>query len=273
MQYKLLFPIIFTFFLSALINYFSHNNLFISLMNPLTYVLSIHLFKTNLITKNFLFKPFLIILFALIPLFYYLPNHYLISLLPLFSLVFLYLYNKFPSRYLIIIWGISLFFGNLYSSGLIEYPFKIQSSQLIFNSPEINYNIQRHQQDALFIPYRVRLLVYSQLIYIYAFLTNLFNFLNLKNLYDILLIANIYPFFTGIYILIKQKSRFKDICLTAFLITALTVGIDRSSENFKSLYLLGPIFIYLILLGSQIISRKIYVVFWILSFFLLISKI
>lgn len=273
MQYKFFIALTASFILSLSLNYFSHHNLFISLINSFTYALSIYLFKNTFITKNILFNFFLIISLGLIPLFKYSPNGSPLSLLPLLSVGIISLYKYFPKKWVIVLWILFLFFGNFYSNGIIKYPFIIQSSQLIFNSPEVNYNMYRHQQDALFIPYKARLLVYSQLIYIYAFLTNLFDFLNLKNLFNVLLIANIYPFFTGIFTLVKQKLRYRGICLTAFLITALTTGIDRSAESFKSLYLLGPIFIYLTLLGAQTINKKIYIVLWFISLFLITSQI
>lgn len=258
--------------LSLTINLLLHHYLLSSLLNCLTLGLSVYLFQIYLNQIKSLFNTFLIISLGLIPLFHYSPDNQFTSFLPLLSLGFFYLYEKMPTKYLvIIIFGFFLFLGNIYLSEIIKHPFRIQYTQLIFNSPEINLYMYRHQQDALFIPYKIRLVAYSKLIYVYAFLTNLFNFLNLKNLSDILLVANLYPFFTGIFYFLKQKNRYRDIFFIAFLITDLTIGIDRSTDRFKSLYLLGPIFVYIIFLGAKNVNKKLYLILWIISLFILIS--
>lgn len=272
MHTKSLWPVITCFILSFLINLLSHHPLLISITNSSSLGLSVYLFTKNLNLKLTLFVSLIIISFGLMPLFHFSPTYEVISLLNLFLLFLLYLYINLHKKYLILtIWGMLLLFGNIYSGEIIKYPFNIQYSQLIFNSPEINFHINRHQQDALFIPYKIRLVVYSKLIYVYALLTNLFNFLNLKSLSDILLIANLYPLFIGIYKALKQKNKLRDIFIVGFLITALIAGVDRSTDKFQSLYLLGPIFIYLILLGLQSVNKKIYLSLWVLSLFILIS--
>lgn len=240
------------------------------LLNYLTLGLSIYLFRRYLPSKSSLFGSFLIISLVLIPLFYYSPNNF-VSFLPLFSVGILALYKQFPNRFVLLIWAIFLFLGSLYSSEVIKYPFDIQHSQLIFNSPEVNYHLNRHQEDALFIPYKLRQIVYSQTIYFYALLTNFFDFMNLKNLYDVLLLANLYPIFVGIYKIFIEKNKFKHIIFSAFFVTMLTAGLDRSPDKFQSLYLLGPIFLYLILRGAQNINKKVYLALWALSFYIFIN--
>lgn len=268
---NLLLPISFCFILSALLNYFTHRDLLISFINPLTLVSSIYLFKKYLITRNFLFNSFFIISLGLIPLFYYLPNSNLISLLPLISVGILSLYKHISRKWVIIIWVIFLLVGNSFSGEIIKYPFNIQNSQLIFNSPEINYNIKRHQTDALFIPFKLRQIVYSDFIFIYAILTNFFDFLNLKDLYDVLLIANLYPIFVGCYKIFMEKNGLRNIYLTTFIVVIFTAGVDRSPDKFQSLYLLGPMFINLIILGVQGINKKLYLFLLLLSLFISIS--
>lgn len=271
MQAKTYLPTILSALLSFILNLFYHHNLLAALLNSLTLSLSVYFFQSYLTSKKSPFNTILIISLGTIPLFYYKPTDWIISLLSLSILGFFYLYRKYSSRYLIIIGGLILFLGNLYSGGIIKYPIKLEYSQLIFHSPEINFNLEKHQQDALFIPYQARLIVYSKLIYIYALLTNLFNFLTLINLADILLIANLYPFFIGISKIFKLEKSFRKIFLTTFSIAALTIGIDRSTDKFQSLYLLGPIFIILILIGAQTINKKKYIALWFFSLFLLIS--
>lgn len=269
MQRGVLLPIIISVFLSFSFNYISHYDLFISLINSLTLGSSIMLFRNYLALKNNIFNSFLYISLGLIPIFTYSPNPNFFSLLPLVTLMLIYFYIKF-SKNLLVILIFYLFFGNLYLGEVIKYPFDLQNTQLIFNSPEINYNIKRHQQDALFIPYKLRQVFYSQTVYAYALLTNFFDFLNLKNLSDILLLANLYPLFTGIYTSFKVRN-LRFILLIALLATMLAAGIDRSPDKYQSLYLLGPIFIYLILLGVRNVNTKIYLALWTISFYIFIS--
>ncbi len=257
--------------LSFCLNYFSHHHLFISLINSLTLGLAIYLFQNFLNLKKSIFNNFLILSSGLIPLFFYSSNYIFFSFLPLTTLGLFYLYKKFPAKFILLIWILFLLLANLYLGEVIKYPFQIQHSQLIFNSPEVNYHLNRHQEDALFIPYRLRLLLYSKLIYVYALLTNFFDFLNLKNLYDVLLLANLYPIFIGSYKIFIEKGRFKYLIFSSFFVTILTSGVDRSADKFQSLYLLAPIFIYLILKGSQHINKKVYLILWALSFYIFIN--
>lgn len=261
-------PAILAFLSSLILNFSFHQNLLISLLNAFTLGLSVYLFQARQLLSPF--NIFLVTSLSLIPLFNYAPTNIYFSLLPLFSLGFFYLYKMFPRKLVIVIWGVFLLIGNLYFSEIVKYPLNIQSHQLIFSSPETNYNIDRHQKDALLIPYKARLIIYSKLIFVYVFLTNLFSSLNLKNLSDVLLLANLYPLFVGIYNIFKQKNEFTNICITGFAVTALTLGIDRSTDRFQ-IFLLGPLIVLLILLGTQAINKKIYIILWILSIFIYIS--
>ncbi len=271
MHRSLLLTIIIASLVCLFVNYFSHHSLFTSLINSLALGLSILLFQNYLALKNNTFNNFLLISLGLMPIFSYQPDPNLFAVLPLAALILIYLYIKQPNKYLIIIWIIYIFFGHLYLSEVIKYPFSLQDSQLIFNSPEVNLYLNQHQQDALFLPYKVRQLFYSETIYIYAALTNFFDFLNLKNLYEVLILANLYLLFTGIYKIFTEKDKLKFFFITTFSVTMLTAGIDRSPDKFQSLYLLGPLLLYLILVGAQGVNKKIYLFFWALSFFIYIS--
>lgn len=257
--------------LSLSLNLFTHQNLFASFVNSLTLGLSVYFFQNLLNLKRGLFHYFILFLSGLIPIFLYAPVNVFFSFFPLLILGIIYLYNRNPNKLFLVMFGFILFVGILYCGEVIKFPFEIQQMQLIYNSPEVNYNLTRHQEDALFLPYKMRLIVYSKLIYLYALLTNFFDFLNLKNLYEILILANLYPLFIGIYKVIRENQKLKFLIITAFLITLFIAGLDRSPDKFQSLYLLGPIFLYLILVGSQFINRKIYLTFWLLSLFLYIN--
>lgn len=257
--------------LTLTLNLIYHHSLLVAFLNSLTLGLSIHFIQRFLNLKLSAFNIFLTTFLALMPLFHYKPANNFFSLLPLLSLGILYLYTQFQKKLILIVWMLFLVLGMLYSNDIIKYPFKVQDHQLIFSSQEINNNLTKHQQDALYIPYRARQIVYSHLIYLYASLTSFFNFLSLKNLSDILLIANLYPLFTGIIYILKQNTKLTYPCIAAFLISIVTIGIDRSTDKYQSWYLLGPIFVLLIMLGAQRISKKLYLILWVLSFFIFIS--
>lgn len=260
-------------FISLILNLTSHHNPLVSILNSLSLGSSVYFSQIYLRQSASIFNTFLVISLGLIPLFYYIPKEAYFSLLPLLTLGFIYLAKRNISyiHVIVILFGLFFFIGNIILSEIVKYPFKIQLNQLIFNTPELNNNIFKHQQDALFIPYKIRLVIYSKLIYFYALLINLFNTLTLKSLSDTLLIANLYPLFIGVYDILRQRSKMTYFYIVAFLITALTVGIDRSTDKFQSVYLLGPMLVILILLGAQRINKKIFLSLWILSLFILLS--
>src|SRR3989344_747513 len=270
MKFKFILSTTLCFLLAFILNLFSHHSLSVALTNSFLLVLSIYFFQSFL-NKSYYLSYLIIISFSLIPLFNYLPYINLISLLPLISLSFFILYKRWPKKWILIFFAISLFVGNIYSGEIIKYPLNLQDTQLIFNSPEINYHIKRHTEDALFLPFKMRQLLYSKLVYIYAAFTNFFDFLNLKNISDVLLIANIYPLFMGFSLLFKQEKVFRNFCLMAFFVTLFTAGIDRSPDKFQSLYLLSLIFLFLIILGLQKINKTFYLSLWVLTLFLLVN--
>lgn len=272
-MYSSLLPIFLASLLSFLLNFFYHHNLLVSLLNCLILGLSIYLFQHLIDRKKTYFNFFFITSLGLVPLFNYIHNYALIAFVPIFSLIILYWYKYFPKWYILVVWTIVFILGNLYSGEVIKYPFEIQTTQLIFNSPEINYHINRHQEDALYIPYKLRQIIYSQTIYIYALLTNFFDFLNLKNLYQVLLLANLYPLFIGIYKVFRNENRFKSLFIVTFVATILVCGVDRSPDKFQSLYPLSPFLIYLILLGADSINKKLYLFLLLLSVFILINPL
>lgn len=257
-------------FLAFTINLLTHQHLLTSLLNSLILGLSVLLFKDYLVKSPSAFNLFLIISLAFIPLFSYLPDNQFISFLPLISLAFLFMHKRRESKMLILAFSLFFLIGNVYLSGIIQFPFYFESSQLIINSPELNLNILRHTQDALFLPYQARLIMYSKSIYFYAFLSNLFSFLTLRNLYDVLLIANLYPLFIGFFNFLKEE-KFRYFCIIALLITALMTGLDRSTDKFQSIYLLSTFFIYMILVGVRNLNKKLYIILFLISIFILIS--
>lgn len=272
MQHRFLLALL-SSLLSLSLNLFTHQNLFASFVNSLTLGLSVYFFQNLLNLKRGLFHYFILISSGLIPLFFFLPTNMFFSFFPLLILGIIYLYSRNPNKLFLVVFGFILFVGILYCNEVVKFPFEIQQMQLIYNSPEVNYNLTRHQEDALFLPYKMRLIVYSKLIYLYALLTNFFDFLNFKNLYETLMLANLYPLFIGIYKIIRENQKLKFLIITAFLITLFIAGLDRSPDKSQSLYLISPLLIYLIILGAENVNKKIYFLLWIISIFNLINPL
>lgn len=121
----------------------------------------------------------------------------------------------------------------------------------IFSMIEVQDGIKKHQKDALYIPFRLRPLIYNDLIYINFSLSRIADFISLKTLYDILLLANLYPFFWGL----KRK---KFIAFAAILVALLLIGINKSPDKFSSFFIISPILVYFILRGLEKVNTKIY---------------
>lgn len=175
------------FFLCFSLNIITHGKLLVGLINSLVFSLSIFFFK-NLSAKSSIISYIFIILLGAQNFILYFPYIYL---------TFMLILQKGKSKNLLLFLGLSLFYISLISGGVIGLPFHVNTNQLIFNIPETNYAIAQHQKDALYIPFSIRPLIYSNLIYIYVFFTNIANFINFKNLYDVLLLANLYPLTSG----------------------------------------------------------------------------
>lgn len=265
--------IVFVFISTFLLNYFTHLNLLVSINNTLILILSILLFKKYLDEKKYFLNFFIIASCSLIPLTFSNTASGVFSFFPLSFLVVLYLRNYISKKAGLFIFALFFFITSLYVSDLIKPPLSIQKSQLIFYSPEVSYHINRHQQDALFIPYSARKIVYSSTVYFYVFLTNFFNFINLKNLSDAILIANIYPLAVGIYSFIKTKSDYRSIFFASIFLAALVLGIDRSPDKFQSFYMLTPLLIYFIFNGANYVNKKIFALLWMLTILIILNPI
>lgn len=243
-----------TFLLCLFVNLVKHNLLFIGILNSLVPVLSIIFFEKHS-RQKIKSHPIFLSLLAFIPLFSFQPQSIYLIILQLIFLAIFISTDKIP---FLLISLLVLTVGLLISN-------KINSSNLIFNTTAYQESFTFFQKDAMYIPYKLRLLVYNQSVYIYSIFTNAFKLFSLNNLYDILLIANIYPFIYGLYLSFKSKNNW--FLLLGLSIIFLIVGISKSPDKFNSLYFISPLFLYFILVGFKKINFKIYSLLLLISLF------
>jgi hypothetical protein len=238
--------------LCFLINIFLKNNIWVAVSNAIIFGLSVLILKR--------FNPFFLPVLALAPIFNFDIKQIQINFLLIAFLGLIFLAKKIKTgKNLVILIALGLFvWGNLLGAKIINWPNSFDISQPITGIEPIKDYMNQHQKDTVFLPYKVRLLIYNPLIYIYYGLGNMFHLITLGNLASVILWVNIYPLIIGIWEKIKEK---KKIWFWIFLTTGLAIiAIDKSNDKFNSLYFLSPILVYLTAKGLEKINVKIYAV-------------
>lgn len=247
-----------------LVNLLLGNQFTFSVLNSIILLTSLLIFQRFNKKKK---VSLLIILISLVPIFLYQPINILVPLCLLLSLILLFLADKYNNFFLI---SSLLFFSlsSLLSNGILTSKSDLNFQRLIWNRELIEHKIITHQRDAMYLPYPIRRAVYNRGIYIYQGLADFFKLISLKNLADLILLANLYPLAIGVkQIWKKNKKHLK--YLSHFLgLTILITGLSRYIDKFHSLYSFGPFLIYLIMLGVNKVNKKIYFGLMGLSLFL-----
>src|SRR3989344_3589019 len=259
-----------------LLNLINHGNILTGILNTLLLFLSILFYlkfsyqKLPSI-KSLIFISPLLIFIAGIPIFTHSYNIFIVLLaLGLFLLLLLYS----GSNYKKILTFVILFYvlaASFYANGLIQLPFSPQIDRFIFSDDWIKLYINQMQNEALYIPYKIRLLVFNGSIYFYILLSKMASLFIFKNLYDLLLIANLYPLVQGIIIDLKDWNKSKTlIILPIFFISFITV-VSRTIDIFNAFILLSPFFVYFILKGMPSINKIIYLLLYVFSLVMVFS--
>lgn len=267
--------ILFTLFLCFLINLFVGNGLDIGIFNSFLLGVSL-LLVCN--TKNNLIKIPAIYIFslALIPIFHYSQTQTAVYFLLTASVFFWLVALKLPKyKHAFLSVGFLIFFvGALISNGIISRYLKLNPEKFIWDVPETNQSIINHQKDALYVPYRLRLIFYNKSVYIYSIFTSVFGILNLRNIYDTLLLANIYPLCLGIQESYKNREKTTNkIVLGGLGLALFTLGITRSPEKLNSLFIAAPVLVFLILLGFRRVNKFVFALLFIFSMILMTSPV
>lgn len=207
----------------------------------------------------------LTLLFA--PLFNYQANQLIFNFLPYLTLFFLFLVISFNKRVLILTIGLFyILVAGLLISNIIVWPFHFQIDHTILANKHISNAISQHQHDALYLPFKLRPVLFNGLVYPYFLFTQIFTFLSFSSLYNILLFANLYLLILGLISLLKNPSSTKKFfVLGGIIITLLVIGFSRATSEMSVLFVISPLFIYLILIGLEKVNIKIYLALLIIS--------
>lgn len=261
--------------LCFLLNILLNNTPLVSLLNST--ILGLTLLIIIQVGKHYLKLPLLFILStALIPLLTYSPAHPELYVFVIISIVSWLTAINFP-RYAIpaSIIGVFVFFwGTLLSNQIFSTPFTPNYERLIWRVPTLNQSIINHQKDALYLPYRLRLLIFNKSVFIYTFFNQIAKLLTLRNLYDTILLANIYSLSRGVSIVYENRNKLTNkIALMVMLFTLTVAGINTSPDKFNSLFMALPFIIYLIVSGFEKINKKVYIALFIISVVLVTSPV
>lgn len=274
--------VIFAALLSFIINIFTHQQLWVSLTNSLIFILSWQLFKTNFPDVN-IPTPLVIITLGVIPMLNFQPEDPIVPISLILSLSLLILYHRisFFSKPLFIITTFFIIFSSLFGTRIIDSDFTFNKFQTIFSNELISLSINLHRGELNLpsflesIVYNkqslLQTLVYNKLtVYLSYSVANLLNLINLKNLYDPLLIANLYPLTLGVYWYIRNFKQRKIILIWLIIILGI-FSINKTFDKFSSLYVALPLILYFIFLGFSKIKPKIYLLLFIFSLFILLT--
>lgn len=253
-----------------LLNIIFHGNIFIGILNTFLLFLSIVFYLkfssqrlSSIKSLNFI-SPLLFLIGA-IPIFTHNYHFYNVLLaLGLCILLLFYLSSSYK-KLLVLIILFYILIASFYSSGLIKVPFSFQTQQFIFSDEWTRLYISQMQQEALYVPYKIRLLIFNNSIYLYTLLSKMVSLFMFKNLYDLLLIANLYPLAKGLILDLKDWNRSKTLIIIFVLLISFTTVISRAVNIFDAFILSSPFFIYFILRGFKSINKIIYLALFILS--------
>ncbi len=163
-----------------------------------------------------------------------------------------------------------IFFGGLFTTRVINNDFSIDRVKLITDMPSIKDGIFQHQQDALYVPYKIRLIIFNKSVYVYKVLRNIANFWSLNNINKVILLANIYPIILGLKELsLKRKDVFWVSVLGLFA-GSVVIGLNKMVDARVATWFMLPIFGYLAFKGFSKINFKTYMFLLFFSLFLLI---
>lgn len=253
------------------LNIIRHGDILIGGLNTFLLFLSILFYlqfskQKILALKSFRFISPLVFLIGAIPLFSY--NYDLFVILLAIGVCFLLLLCLVGNRFkkiLIFITLLYMIIASFYVNGLIKLPFSLQSNHFIFSDEWIKLYILQMQNEALYVPFKLRLLIFNSSIYLFILFSKMANLYIFKNLYELLLIANLYPLAQGLILDLKEWSRAKTLMVFCMLLVSLITVISRRIEIFNAFSLLAPFLIYFILRGFKVMNKIIYLGLFVLS--------
>lgn len=267
MYKKLLGLLVFCF----LLNIANHGSVITGILNIFFLSLILLFYQSFSNRKLSLVDPICFMLLGIIPIFI----HKLVDIKVIFlaiGLVFLMIfYLKTKINFLISAIFLYSIIIALYTGQIINPPFSFQSDRLISSDNWTNLAIKRMQDEALYMPYTFRLIIFNGSVYLYVVLSKLVELFMIGNLATALLIANIYPLVKGIILELKSFDKRKFLMIFGMLLISFTIVLSRSVDVFNTFYLLAPFLIYFIIQGLYLVNKKIYLTLIIFSIFIMTS--
>lgn len=163
-----------------------------------------------------------------------------------------------------------IFVGTLYTTRVITKEMTVDKVKLIFDMPTISDSIKKHQSDAIYIPYKLRLVLFNGSVYIYQILRNIAHFWSLDNINKIVLLANLYPIILGLKQLINKQKKLFLILLFGLVVNSVVIGLNKMVDARGSTYLILPILIYFFIKGIGKVNLKIYLAMLFLNLMLFV---
>lgn len=159
--------------------------------------------------------------------------------------------------------------GSLVSTRVIDKTLSIDKVKLIFDMPSIRDSIVQHQKDARYLPYRIRIILYNNSVYIYQLLRNIARFWSLNNINKIFLLANLYPLYFG-FKSINNKKNISLICILGITFGSIVIGVNKMVDARSATWFMLPILGYLVFKGFNKIKMKIYLPMLVVSILMLL---
>ncbi|MDO8429294.1 MAG: hypothetical protein Q7S88_01575 [Candidatus Daviesbacteria bacterium] len=270
MSLKLVTP----FILCLILNIFLHGNLLIGVLNVLILALILIFFEAFSAKKVSQIDPIYLFFLGVVPLFHQNPKHPLILFFAIGFILLLLIYTKLKFKlFLLPVIFFWILVAGFYAGEIITYPISFQSNLLVFNDNWINQAITGMQNEALYAPYPIRLLLFNGSVYLYVLASKIAELFTIKNLYNVLLLANLYPLVVGIALDIRSWEKRKRLFYLSLFGVALSIVSSRFIDNLNPFLLLSPFLIYFILLGFPSINKKIYLLLVILSLLIATSPV
>lgn len=256
------------------VNFLKGNSFSTAILNSIILLLVVIFFQIYSRKQVSKFNPILLSTLGLIPLFSgnsgYLFFYFFLLIFYIFVLVYL---SRWKNKFFALISILSIFVISLYANQIIKFPLEV-SRELLIMSDKWGTSMVVELRDALlFLPYKIRFLMFNNFVYVYDLVGNVFNLITLKNLYDTLLLANLYPLSLGILVDLKTKNIHKRFFYLVFSVTLLGLTLSRSVDISRSFLVLAPFILYYVLLGLNKVKKKIYYILLFFSLIILFSPI
>jgi len=168
---------------------------------------------------------------------------------------------------IVFILSVLVFWGVLWTTKVINGNFSYDSVKTIFDIAFISDSIVRHQQDAIYLPYKIRLMIFNDGIYLFQILRNIFNFWTLSNINSTVLLANLYPIYLGIKAVYEK--RYYRMYWVLLLFGSVAIGINKMVDARSAVIVLLPVFCFLFWYGIRRVDLKLYSIFLVVSLSLL----